>query len=143
MQQERLTKLKVIHIAGSKGKGSTAAMAEALLRSQGLKTGLFTYVSYTRLLGCFGNPIHDSSPHLIEVRERIRINGKPLSREDFADSFWQLHDLLTKNPDPKMQWPTYFRSTCLLAFLVGLGHAAAVDVEPASSDRDARMHAGL
>jgi folylpolyglutamate synthase len=50
-------RLSVIHVAGTKGKGSTCAMVESMLRSCGYKTGLFT------------------SPHLMDVRERIRING--------------------------------------------------------------------
>lgn len=53
----QLHKLSVIHIAGTKGKGSTAAMVENMLRQCGYTTGLFT------------------SPHLMDVRERIRING--------------------------------------------------------------------
>lgn len=52
-----LPKLSVIHVAGTKGKGSTCAMVERMLRQAGYRTGLFT------------------SPHLIDVRERIRING--------------------------------------------------------------------
>lgn len=52
-----LSKLSVIHVAGTKGKGSTCAMIESILRKAGYKTGLYT------------------SPHLIDVRERIRING--------------------------------------------------------------------
>lgn len=52
-----LPKLSVIHVAGTKGKGSTCAMIERMLREAGYRTGLFT------------------SPHLIDVRERIRING--------------------------------------------------------------------
>ena len=54
---KELPKLSVIHVAGTKGKGSTCAMVERMLREAGYKTGLFT------------------SPHLIDVRERIRING--------------------------------------------------------------------
>ena len=54
---DRLNSLKVIHIAGTKGKGSTAAFVESMLRHSGYSTGLFT------------------SPHLMDVRERIRING--------------------------------------------------------------------
>lgn len=54
---EELPKLSVIHVAGTKGKGSTSAMVESLLRKCGYRTGLYT------------------SPHLIDVRERIRING--------------------------------------------------------------------
>ena len=52
-----LDKLSVIHVAGTKGKGSTCAMVERMLRQCGYKTGLYT------------------SPHLLDVRERIRIDG--------------------------------------------------------------------
>lgn len=55
--------LPVIHIAGTKGKGSTAAMLAALLTSQGSRIGLFT------------------SPHIAEFEERIRIDGVPISRD--------------------------------------------------------------
>jgi len=55
-----------IHIAGTNGKGSTAAMTEAILREAGYKTGLYT------------------SPHLISVAERIRINGQQISEDGFA-----------------------------------------------------------
>lgn len=52
------TKYKTIHIAGTNGKGSVAAMLEAILRSAGYKTGLFT------------------SPHLVDLRERIKVKGR-------------------------------------------------------------------
>ena len=55
--QDELSKLSVVHVAGTKGKGSTSAMVESLLRRCGYRTGLYT------------------SPHLIDVRERIRIDG--------------------------------------------------------------------
>lgn len=55
-----------IHIAGSKGKGSVAAMIESCLRAAGFSTGLYT------------------SPHLHEYTERIAINGAPVTREEFA-----------------------------------------------------------
>jgi dihydrofolate synthase/folylpolyglutamate synthase len=51
-----------VHIAGTNGKGSTAAMLESVLRSAGYRTGLYT------------------SPHLIDMRERIRVNGSPISK---------------------------------------------------------------
>ncbi len=57
-------RLRVIHIAGSKGKGSTAALIASVLRCAGYKTGLFT------------------SPHLITPRERCRIDGRLISEED-------------------------------------------------------------
>ena len=57
---------RTVHIAGSKGKGSVAAMAEAVLREAGYVTGLYT------------------SPHLHSYRERIRITGDPITPEGFA-----------------------------------------------------------
>lgn len=65
-------KLPVIHVSGTKGKGSTCAFCESILRHNGYKTGFF------------------SSPHLIEVRERIRINGQPISKEIFSQYFWNI-----------------------------------------------------
>src|SRR5262245_30885653 len=59
-------KLRIIHIAGSKGKGSTAAMFAAVGQAAGMKTGLFT------------------SPHLINVRERVQINGEMISEDATA-----------------------------------------------------------
>jgi len=56
---------KVIHLTGTNGKTSTARMVESLVRAHGLRTGLFT------------------SPHLSSVRERIQIDGEPISREAF------------------------------------------------------------
>ena len=56
----------VIHIAGSKGKGSTAAMLASILQQSGYKVGLYT------------------SPHLIDFCERIQINGEPISHERFV-----------------------------------------------------------
>jgi dihydrofolate synthase/folylpolyglutamate synthase len=60
--RDRLT----VHLAGSKGKGSTAAMIASILRECGLKVGLYT------------------SPHLHHFRERIRIDGEPITEESFA-----------------------------------------------------------
>ena len=54
------------HIAGTNGKGSTAAMLESILRTAGLRTGLYT------------------SPHLERINERIRIDGQDIPDEDFA-----------------------------------------------------------
>src|SRR3712207_2722037 len=59
----------VIHLTGTNGKGSTAAMIESLLRANGLRTGRFT------------------SPHLMSVTERITIDGVPISEERF-DATW-------------------------------------------------------
>ena len=58
--------VKVIHVAGTNGKGSTCAMIDAIARACGTRTGLFT------------------SPHLVEYGERIRVNGKMISEEPIA-----------------------------------------------------------
>lgn len=58
--------LRFVHVAGSKGKGSTAAMIEAVLRAHGMRTGLYT------------------SPHLHTFRERIRVDGQLLDRNDLV-----------------------------------------------------------
>jgi dihydrofolate synthase/folylpolyglutamate synthase len=61
-----------VHIAGSKGKGSVAAMVESMLRAAGLRTGLFT------------------SPHLHRFPERIQIDVAPVSQEDFAEGLTEV-----------------------------------------------------
>ncbi|KAM6169611.1 folylpolyglutamate synthase, mitochondrial isoform 2-T2 [Rhynchocyon petersi] len=76
LQVEDLDKLNIIHVTGTKGKGSTCAFTERILRGYGLKTGFF------------------SSPHLVQVRERIRINGQPISPELFSKHFWHLYHRL-------------------------------------------------
>ena len=58
--------LKIVHIAGTKGKGSTAAMISSVLRKAGYRVGLFT------------------SPHLHTFRERVQVDGELISGEDFA-----------------------------------------------------------
>lgn len=60
-------KSKFIHVAGTNGKGSVVTMCAAILEDAGLKVGKFT------------------SPYVIEFRERIEINGEPISEEDFAE----------------------------------------------------------
>ncbi len=65
----------VLHIAGTKGKGSTCAFTESILRAHGLKTGLYT------------------SPHLFSFCERIRVNGVPIPEIDFAGLVEQVKPL--------------------------------------------------
>ena len=61
------SKFKSIHVAGTNGKGSTSHMLASILQSAGYKTGLYT------------------SPHLKSFTERIRINGREISKEDVVD----------------------------------------------------------
>ncbi|XP_044174437.1 folylpolyglutamate synthase, mitochondrial-like isoform X1 [Acropora millepora] len=101
---EDLDKLCVIHVSGTKGKGSTCAFCESILRHQGLKTGFY------------------SSPHLMEVRERIQINGTPLPKDKFAKYFFDCWDNLCNNGDEhgKNNMPAYFRFLTLMSFHVFL-----------------------
>ena len=64
---------RFIHVAGTNGKGSTCAMIASVLQQAGLRTGLNT------------------SPHLIEPTERIQIDGRPVSRDEFARAFEVVH----------------------------------------------------
>jgi hypothetical protein len=98
----KLGGIKVLHVAGTKGKGSVCAIAESILRAHGLRTGMFT------------------SPHLIEYRERIRVGGRPLSPSKFAAHFWAtLRALQRSAPSlddatlPPM--PSFFRFMTLFA----------------------------
>ncbi|KAJ7590821.1 Mur ligase [Mycena floridula] len=107
-QPEDLNALNVVHITGTKGKGSTSAFASSILQhvKPDWKIGLYT------------------SPHLIAVRERIRINGIPLSEEEFAKYFFQVWDKLDNDFVPKYDTtphkPGYFRFMTLLAYHVFL-----------------------
>lgn len=69
-----------VHIAGTKGKGSTAAMMESALRAAGYRTGFYT------------------SPHLHTFRERIRLNGTPISREEVVSLVEELRPLVARVP---------------------------------------------
>ncbi|OQR94475.1 folylpolyglutamate synthase [Achlya hypogyna] len=103
--------LSVIHIAGTKGKGSTTAFTESILRAHGARTGMFT------------------SPHLIHVCERFRINGKPISEALFLEHFWAVWDGLYATKDQANGEPPmagFFRFFTLLALRVFA--AEAVDV---------------
>src|SRR4029077_9708287 len=88
------------HIAGTNGKGSTAAFLESILRSAGFRTGLNT------------------SPHLERINERIRINGEEIGDDSFAETFTRIHDLIEELlADGKLRaHPTYFECVTAMAF---------------------------
>lgn len=66
-------KLKIIHVAGTNGKGSVCAYLERILRENGYTTGLFT------------------SPHLVDIRERICLNGKMIEKREFVRQYQRVH----------------------------------------------------
>ncbi|RWS13433.1 folylpolyglutamate synthase: mitochondrial-like isoform X1 [Dinothrombium tinctorium] len=100
IKETDLDRLNVIHVAGTKGKGSTCALVESILRRFGYKTGLYT------------------SPHIIEVRERIRICGQPLTKKQFSSCFWHVFNEMQANDETKNDMPAYFVFLTLMAFHV-------------------------
>jgi dihydrofolate synthase/folylpolyglutamate synthase len=93
--------IRCAHVAGTNGKGSTAAMLESILRAAGLHTGLYT------------------SPHLERINERIRINGEDISDQDFAVAWTRVREaieLLLANGQLAAH-PTFFECITAMAFV--------------------------
>jgi dihydrofolate synthase / folylpolyglutamate synthase len=93
-------KFPSVLIAGTNGKGSTAATLASILKASGIKTGLYT------------------SPHLVRINERIRLNGEPISDDDFA----LLHDVVDRTAERlvsegDLPWhPSFFEMLTAMAF---------------------------
>src|SRR5690554_94286 len=85
---------KSIHVAGTNGKGSTSHMLAAVLQTAGYKTGLYT------------------SPHLLDFRERIRVNGEMISKEEVV-YFVEQHKTLIEEIEP-----SFFEVTVAMAFYI-------------------------
>jgi folylpolyglutamate synthase len=92
-----------IHIAGTKGKGSTSAFVASIL-SEYAKSGK---ENVPKKIGLY------TSPHLRFVRERIQINGSPLSEQEFAEHFGYVWQRLKETTGPM---PMYFRFLTIMAF---------------------------
>lgn len=92
--------LKVIHVAGTNGKGSVCAYMQAILAAEGKKTGFFT------------------SPHLVTINERIQIDRKPIADEMFYQIFCQVQKAAEKMEEEGAGHPSYFE------FLYGMGMTA-------------------
>jgi len=95
--------LRIVHVGGTNGKGSVSALTAAILQAAGLRTGLYT------------------SPHLLDVAERIRIDGVPVSRETLARQAERLAPALGAGA------ATFFEAMTAAA----LGAFAEADVEAA------------
>lgn len=91
----------IVHIAGTKGKGSTAAFVSAIARSAGRKVGLYT------------------SPHLHTFRERFQIDGEPIGKSKFSELVAELIPLNQQLGREHPEWgeATAFELTTVLAFL--------------------------
>ncbi len=86
---------RIVHVAGTNGKGSVCAMIDAGLRAAGVRTGMFT------------------SPHLAEPTERIQVDGFEVSQDQFARAFDVVHEAALKL-DPDCH-PTYFETVTAMA----------------------------
>ena len=98
-------KMKILHVAGPNGKGSVCAYLDAMLRSEGKRTGLFI------------------SPHLVKMNERIMIDGVPVSDEVFSEVFTQTLGAVKQMEAEGLEHPTFFE------FLFGMGMLAFSQAE--------------
>jgi len=90
--------LRFIHIAGTNGKGSVAAMLSAVLSTAGYKTGLYT------------------SPHLVSFCERFQINGQPITEADVVRLVEEIRPVLeTVGANPEFHAPTFFETVTAIA----------------------------
>lgn len=92
----------VIHVTGTNGKGSTSAMIDALLRSQGLRPGRV------------------QSPHLVDITERIMVDGEPISAETFDEIYEQIEPLVAMVDEQQIDGVpmTFFEVMIALSFAV-------------------------
>ncbi|HUI58192.1 MAG TPA: folylpolyglutamate synthase/dihydrofolate synthase family protein [Bryobacteraceae bacterium] len=95
-------RLRFVHIAGTNGKGSVCAMIESALRADGRRTGLFT------------------SPHLAEPTERIRVDGRPIGADRFAQAFDRVHRTVEEliGAGTIDMHTTYFETVTAMALLL-------------------------
>ena len=91
---------KVLHVAGTNGKGSVCAYLNAMLLAGGKKTGLFT------------------SPHLVRINERFQINGEDVSDEQFLDAFLKVEKAAKEYEAEGEGHPSYFETLFLMGMLI-------------------------
>lgn len=116
-------KFRSVHIAGTNGKGSTAAMCESILRHAGYRTGLYT------------------SPHLERINERIRLNGAEISDDEFAAAFTRLRTLIEQMlaAGELAAHPTFFE--CMTAMALDIFARAPVDFAVLETGMGGRLDA--
>ena len=94
--------LNVIHVAGTKGKGSTCAFVDSFLRAHRERTG------FPRRIGLY------TSPHLRVVQERVRINSQPISKEAFTKYVFEVWNRLSLSDHPS-QGPRFLQLMMLIS----------------------------
>ena len=98
---------KIVHVAGTNGKGSVCAYLQAILMAEGKHTGFFT------------------SPHLVSINERIRMDNIQIDNEAFLEAFGRVQGMARQMEEEGLGHPSYFE------FLLGMGMTAfaRTDVE--------------
>ncbi|KAK1148183.1 hypothetical protein N8T08_010828 [Aspergillus melleus] len=100
-----VNKLNIVHITGTKGKGSTCAFTRSFLHTHGLRTG------FPNRIGLY------TSPDLQCVRERIQINNHPITEELFTRYFFEVYErLISPDTEQAKRQPRYLQFLALLAF---------------------------
>ena len=99
--------IKVIHVAGTNGKGSVCAYLASMLTEGGCRTGLFT------------------SPHLVKINDRFRIDGEIISDEDFSESFLRVKKVIDEAKMDGYAHSSYFETL----FLMGVDYFYRKNVE--------------
>lgn len=91
-------KMKILHVAGTNGKGSVCSFLASMLKAGGKRTGLFT------------------SPHLVKINERFVMDERDVSDEEFLEAFHTVMDCVEEMKEEGYPHPTYFE----LLFLIGM-----------------------
>lgn len=93
-------RFRVIHVAGSNGKGSVCAYIDSVLRMAGKKTGLFT------------------SPHLVHLEERFALEGKPCSQQDFVHAADEVEQVVLAMEQDGLPHPTFFEYVFAMGMVI-------------------------
>lgn len=96
---------KIVHVAGTNGKGSVCAYLQAILMAEGKRTGFFT------------------SPHLVSVNERIRVDNIQIDNETFLKVFRKVLKIVRQMVEDRIEHPSYFE------FLFGMGMTAFAETD--------------
>ncbi len=91
---------KIIHVAGTNGKGSICAFLASVLKEAGKRTGAFT------------------SPHLVTMEERFLVDGKMAADDQFLDAFLRVMEVVEKGEKEKISHPTFFEWLFLMAMVL-------------------------
>ena len=115
-QTDDIDALNIIHVSGTNGKGSVCAFTSSFLQT-------YSHLrQYPRAVGLY------TSPHIVTVRERIQINGAPISEELFAKRFFEVWNKLPEESSEDLDVPRYLQLLTLLSFHVFISERVDVAI---------------